>query len=818
LLFANGTGGFTPDGREYLLLVPPAGPPSFASSHRGREEGAVGPPAPWCNVVANPACGFLVSEGGGGYTWAGNSQSNRLTPWSNDPVSDPPGEAVYLRDEESGAVWSPTPLPVPPAAPTLVRHGQGYTTFSRTEQGLGHELTLFVPPDDPVKVFLLKVTNRSSTVRRLSTTFYAEWVLGTTRDQMAPYTVTEIDPDGGALLACNSFNTDFGAAVAFAAVSLRPYTLTGDRAEFLGRNRGPAAPDALGRAHLSGRVGPGLDPCAALQGAFVLRPGESREIVFLLGQAGDRAGVRPLVQRYLQPEQARAALRKVVARWDEVLGAVQVKTPSPQLDVLLNRWLLYQVLSCRLWGRSAFYQSGGAYGFRDQLQDVMALVHALPAEARKQIVRSAGRQFPEGDVQHWWHPPAGRGVRTRISDDYLWLPFVVHHYVLATGDRTVLDESTAFLKYPPLKPEEEETYGLPEVSEEKATVFEHCLRALEHGWQLGAHGLPLMGTGDWNDGMNKVGAGGKGESVWVGWFLLMNYRHFAALVEERGDAGRAARFRERAEQLHKAVEEHAWDGAWYRRAYFDDGTPLGSAQNVECQIDSLTQTWAVFSGVADPARAGQAMAAVFDRLVRRDDRLILLFDPPFDNGPAQPGYIKGYVPGIRENGGQYTHAAVWVVQAAALLGRGGLAMELLDLLNPVRHAESSREVECYKVEPFVLAGDVYGRPPHAGRGGWTWYTGAAGWLYRAGLETLLGVRREGNRLLFAPRIPKDWKGYTVTYRHGPTVYRINVANPHGLEAGTVRVWLDGAELSGDSVPLADDGRKTHEVRVELRLS
>ncbi len=795
LQFGNGLGGFTADGREYVVSAAPG----------------VLPPAPWTNVVANPRFGFLATESGGGCTWAGNSQQNRLTPWTNDPVSDPPGEVVYLRDEATGEVWTPTPLPMGSAG-CLVRHGPGYTAFEQTAGGLRTELVLFVPAEDPVKVLRLRVQNTGKHARTLSATFYAEWVLGTVRDQAAMQVVTERDADTGALLARNPFNTDFAAGIAFAHAATGNFTCTADRTEFLGRNGGVDRPAALERVGLAGQVGAGLDPCAALMTPFTLPAGGEREVVFLLGEGQGIEEVRALVRKYADPAAVQAAFDEVRRRWEEMLGAVQVRTPDAGMDLLLNRWLLYQVVSCRLWGRSAFYQSGGAYGFRDQLQDVMALVYAAPAEARAHLLRAASRQFLEGDVQHWWHPPAGRGVRTRFSDDFLWLPFVALHYVTTTGDRAFLDEPVSFLRAPSLQPEQEEEYGQPEVTEEKAALYEHCARALDHGLRFGAHGLPLMGTGDWNDGMNRVGAGGKGESVWNAWFLLSMLPRFADIAEKRGDAGRAARWREAAESLKKAVEEQAWDGGWYRRAYFDDGTPLGSASNDECRIDSLPQSWAVTSGAGDPARAREAMAAV-ERLLVRPEGLILLFAPPFDQGPLQPGYIKGYVPGIRENGGQYTHAATWVVQATAMLGQGTRAVQLFDLLGPISHTASAETLARYKVEPYVVAADVYGVGSHVGRGGWTWYTGSAAWLYRVGLESILGFHLEGDRLRLNPCIPAAWPGFEITYRHGSATYQILVENPAKVERGVKRVSVDGTEQGDGVVPLVDRG--THEVRVVL---
>jgi cyclic beta-1,2-glucan synthetase len=813
LLFANRYGGFAPDGGGYCITVAPQLAESRAKPSLEASGELALPPAPWINVVANPRFGFLVSESGGGYTWAANSQQNRLTPWNNDPVSDPPGEVVYLRDESTGEFWTPTPLPVPATTPTIVHHGQGYTLFEQVSHGLAQELLLFVPLEDPVKVIRLRVRNGGSRPRRLSAAFYAEWVLGTLRGQAPMNVVPWLDPATGALLARNAYNPDFATRLAFADVSLRPRTLTADRTEFLGRNGSPAAPAALSRVELSGRVEPTFDPCAAFLAPFDLEPGEEKDVIFLLGEAANPAELEALLRRYRQPGHVQNAFTRVCERWERILTAVQVRTPDPAVDLLLNRWLLYQVLSCRVWARSALYQSGGAYGFRDQLQDVMALAHGAPSEERAQLLRAAARQFVEGDVQHWWHPPAGRGVRTRISDDFLWLPLVAHHYVTTTGDYAILDEPVPFLKAPLLRPDQEEEYGAPDVAPEPGSLYDHCVRAIEHGLRFGAHGLPLMGTGDWNDGMNRVGVEGKGESVWNGWFLLTILRHFACVAERRGDGERATRYCAESERLRGALEEQGWDGRWYRRAYFDDGTPLGSAQNDECRIDSIAQSWAVLSSGADPARARRAMDAVDELLVREADKLILLFTPPFDHGKLQPGYIKGYVPGIRENGGQYTHAATWVVQAAAVLGRGDRALQLFNLLNPIYHATTPQDLDRYKVEPYVIAADVYSMSPHIGRGGWTWYTGSAGWLYRVGLEAILGFHREGKQLRIKPCIPAHWPQYELTYRYGSAVYHIIVENPHGARQGFQCITLDGQPVSGDGIELTDDSR-THEVHIE----
>jgi len=796
----NGLGGFTPDGREYVTVL-------------GQGQWT---PAPWINVVANPDFGFHVSESGSGYTWSVNSRENKLTPWSNDPVGDTPGEAFYVRDLDSGMIWGPTCLAIrEEGRPYVIRHGQGYSRFEHVSHGIALDLLQFVPPADPIKISRLTLVNRSSRKRRLSVTAYAEWVLGVARSRSAPYVVTEIDPETGATFAHNAWNGEFASRVAFADLGGRQTSWTCDRLEFLGRNASLDHPALLERGdEPSGKTGATLDPCAVLQTDVELQPGQRADVLFLLGQGESPEQARTLVERY-RGEDCDALLRQVQDRWDAVLGTVQVRTPDPSMDLLLNRWLLYQTLSCRLWSRSAFYQSGGAYGFRDQLQDVMALLVTQPDVARQHIIRAAARQFPEGDVQHWWHPPTGRGVRTRISDDLLWLPHTVAQYLAVTEDRSVLDEAIPWLDGPILQEHEQESYFEPEVSDDRSTLFEHCARALDRSLEVGSHGLPLIGAGDWNDGMNRVGREGRGESVWLGWFLHLNLSEFARLADGRGEEERAARWRTSAEALLTSLENEAWDGAWYMRAFFDDGTPLGSAQNDECQIDSIAQSWAVLSGAGDPDRARQAMESVERRLVREDDRLLLLFSPPFDQTQKDPGYIKGYLPGIRENGGQYTHAAIWSVMAFAQLGEGEKSLSLFDLLSPIHHASRRASAHRYKVEPYAVAADIYSAPAHVGRGGWTWYTGAAAWLYRAGLESILGFRKRGSALAIDPCIPPDWERFEIVYRHGNTRYGITVENPDAVCHGVSRISLDGTPLPKEAlVPLSDDGLE-HRVHVVL---
>src|SRR5215213_4319540 len=797
LAFFNGLGGFHQGGREYVTVL-------------GAEQWT---PAPWSNVIGNKAdFGFLITETGGGCTWSINSRENRLTPWSNDTVSDPPGEVVYVRDEDSGTVWSATPLPIREREPYIIRHGQGYSVFEHTSHGISQELLVFAPLDGPVKISLLRLRNRTARKRRFTVTNYNELVLGVARPSSAPYIITEIDQKASTIFAKNPFNNEFADRVTFVATSERVLSATCDRKEFLGRNSSVETPAALKRLGLAGRDGAGLDPCAALQVMVELAPHEAREVVFLLGEAESKEAAQSVVNTFRQSGTVNAAFEKVLAHWDKLLGTVEVRTPDAALDTMLNRWLLYQTLSCRIWARTAFYQSGGAFGFRDQLQDVMALVYSSPDIARKQIVLAASHQFKEGDVQHWWHPPSGRGVRTRISDDLLWLPFVAAFYINVTGDVSVLDEVVPFLEQPVLAPDQHENYTQPQVSQETAPVYEHCARTLDRSLAVGKHGLPLMGAGDWNDGMNRVGMGGKGESVWLGWFLYTTLAAFTPHVDARKQKQRGNRYRKHLENLRKALEEKAWDGDWYRRAYFDDGTPLGSAQNEECRIDSIAQSWAVISGGSDPYRMGRAMAAVEEYLIRRGDGLVILFTPPFDKGSLDPGYIKGYVPGVRENGGQYTHAAIWTMIAFSMLGDGERAGELFSLLNPINHSSTRAGLHKYKVEPYVAVGDVYAVPPHNGRGGWTWYTGSAGWMYRAGLESILGFKLQKDRLEIDPCVPRWWREFEIVYRRGRAVYRIKVENPLGVSRGVVNLEVDG--VAQDIIELIDDD-KTHNVRIVM---
>ena len=773
LEFFNGTGGFDLDGREYVTVL----------------QDGQSTPAPWINVIANPGFGFQVSAEGSGFVWAENSRENQLTPWSNDPVTDPAGEAIYLLDLDSGQTWTPTALPIRTKGTYIARHGFGYSSFQHSANGIDADVVQFVPLDTPVKITRLKLHNTSGRSRNLSVTAYAEWVLGTSRSATAATLITEIDSETGAILARNPRGMAFPGRVAFADLGAATTSRSSDRAEILGHNGSMAAPARL--TGLSGRAWPGLDPCAALQRPIRLAPGQTVEVLFLLGQGSTAEEARALILA-TRARDLTATLGEVKAFWADLLGAVQVRTPDRAMDIMLNGWLLYQTLACRIWARAGFYQASGAYGFRDQLQDGLALTALRPEMTRAHLLRAAARQFPEGDVQHWWLPHSGQGVRTRISDDRVWLGYAVAQYIGVSGDDAVLDEVLPFLEGPELRPAEHDNFFQPGVSETTATLFEHCALGLDQAIALtGANGMPLIGTGDWNDGMNRVGEAGKGTSVWLGWLLIATIRAMLPMAEVR-DPTRAARWRTHAETVRQAIERDGWDGDWYRRGRFDDGSRLGSARSTECQIDSIAQSWSVLSGAARPERAAKAMQSVTDRLIGPD--LALLFTPPFNRSSPDPGYIKGYPPGLRENGGQYSHAAMWAILAQTGLGNGDAAGAMFALVNPINHTLTPADIARYKVEPYVIAADVYSVAPHTGRGGWTWYTGSAAWMHRAGIEGLLGVTRHGAMLRFAPCFPKAWPKVELRLTLGPNPCEVTILNPFGLGTGIKAARLNGTTM------------------------
>lgn len=796
LKFFNGYGGFSSDWREYVILL----------------EDQKWTPAPWINVLSNSNdFGFTISESGAGYTWSQNSRENRITPWSNDAVSDTPGEVIYIRDEDTGAYWSPTPLPIREKEAYVVKHSQGYTQFEHTSHGIQQQLQVFVSLEDDVKITRLRLKNLDSKKRNLSVTAYVEWVLGFQKSFSSPYVITEVDPQQGTIYAKNPYNNEFSQRISFFDINESSRSFTCDRKTFLGRNGNIQKPAGLDRIELSGLSGAGYDPCGALQTKFELAPNEEKELLIILGQTNTQEEARQLALKYRSHATAKLTFKNVINFWDTTLGQIQVQTPDDSLNALINRWLLYQTLSCRIWARSAFYQSGGAFGFRDQLQDVMALFYSNPKLAREHILRSASRQFKEGDVQHWWHPPTGRGVRTRCSDDLLWLPYVTSLYIQNTGDHSILEEQISFIEAPELLEGQDDSYTHPSISTEKSSLLDHCLRAIDRSLKVGVHGLPLMGSCDWNDGMSRVGHEGKGESVWVAWFLYKTLDLFIPYCEEAHEDVRVSTYKKHMKDLQSAVEENAWDGEWYRRAYFDNGDALGSAANEECQIDSLAQSWAVLSGAGDKERAQKGMHAVDKLLVNREAGLIKLFTPPFDKSAMDPGYIKGYLPGVRENGGQYTHAAIWTLMAFAEMGEGDRAHNLFSLINPINHTSTEAKINKYKVEPYVIAADVYGMSPHTGRGGWTWYTGSASWMYRSGLESMLGFKLKGDQLYIQPCVPKEWQEYTINYRYHETLYKFEIKRM-GTQETEEKIRVDGEPTHTDFITLKNDGM-THKVLV-----
>lgn len=805
LPYFNSLGGFTPDGREYAIYLGP-------EAHT---------PAPWINVLANPNFGSLVSETGSGCTWSGNSQRNRLTGWSNDPVLDPPSEAIYIRDEETGVFWTPTASPVREETPYRARHGTGYTVFEHNSNGIEQELTVLIPLDSgggtPIKLQRLRLKNDTPRLRKLSINYYVEWTLGEHRESSQMHIATRWDDESRALIARNRYHPDFGDRVAFTSINPPPEFYSGDRTSFVGRNRSLSNPSAMERIQRSQRAGAGLDPCAALQINLELSPGEGKEITCMLGQAESLEQAREWIRRYRGEGSFEEALQQTRKEWDEILGGIEIHTPELSADLMVNRWLLYQTLSCRIWGRSAFYQSGGAYGFRDQLQDCLAHLYTRPELTREHILRAAGRQFKEGDVQHWWHPPGGAGVRTRISDDLLWLPFAAAQYVRVTGEDGILRTEIPFLSAPEVDKNQMESYGQPEAALEHATLFEHCRRAVERRLTYGPHGLPLMGTGDWDDGLNRVGAGGEGESVWLGWFLAEVLQGMAELSAKVPRPDLVEKYQQEKAAVIQHIEQAAWDGEWYLRAFFDDGTRLGTAGDLEARIFSLPQSWARICGAADPQRTARALESAWKNLVREDEALVLLFDPPFENFQPFPGYIQAYPPGVRENGGQYTHAALWLAMALARQGDGDRAARILRMVNPVERARDTDSVWRFGLEPYAAAADIYRTQGFVGRGGWSWYTGSAGWMYRIWVEEILGLKIRDGRMRIDPVIPSWWDGFQIRYRCGEAVYEVRVENPDHCQHGVIRMELDG-QWAAEGEIILDRSLVLHRILVRMGKS
>jgi cyclic beta-1,2-glucan synthetase len=759
-------------------------------------------PRPWINVIANAAFGFQVSEWGTGYTWAGNSRMHQVTPWSNDPVQDPAFEHYLLQDVATREMLPLTPAGGGGANRHLVRHGQGYSVFEYRQGELVLETTFFADRDEAVKLVHVRVRNEGAGQRRLRALAMVEWQLGAARGERRTVHCWKPEDQPAVFGQQRESSTGFGGSTAFLLFAALQGTTTGatqwtcDRSEFFAGRGIVEVPDTLAR-----RAGSGLDACAATGGEFVVASGETASFTFVLGHAGTADAALELARRWRQRD-VPEALAQVRGFWDDLLGRLQVRTPDPLFDALVNRWLVYQTLACRLWSKAGFYQAGGAFGFRDQLQDAMAFALTDPPRLREQILVNAVRQFPEGDVQHWWHMPGGAGVRTHFSDDLLWLPYASAHYVEVTGDASLLDEMVGFIEGPGIPEGAEDAYYAPQHSGCMATVFDHGARAIDRSLKIGVHGLPLMGTGDWNDGMNRVGHEGRGESVWLAWFLCSVVERFAPLAEARGEHERAARWTEARTGWIAALHDAGWDGAWFRRAFFDNGVPLGSSTNDECRIDLIAQAWSVLSGASDAAYTGPAMAAVKSQLHDEPAGLLQLLAPPFAQSINNPGYIQAYPRGVRENGGQYSHGAVWALMAQALQGDHEAAWQSFEGLSPAHRSRHPERGPVYELEPYVMAGDVYGAAPYVGRGGWSWYTGSAAWLHRAAVETLLGLNVKGKQLSMTPHVPAHWQGFEIALRLGVREFTLQWGDMEGASTPTHQLaagdWIDWHALPPNS--------------------
>lgn len=787
--FFNGFGAFACEGREYEILL----------------EGNNRPPAPWLNVVSNKNFGFQISESGAGFTWSINSRENKLTPWSNDPVSDRASEAIYILDEITGEVMTPMSLGRSDRGTYRVRHGFGYSRFLHEEALISQELTVFTPLDESLKLWSLTLTNRSDKVKYLSLTYYVEWVLGTQGEQTNPYILTSYNNEHECLYSKNIYTMNFQNTYSYLFSSETIIGYTGDRKEFLGQKGSVREPRGA-EVKLSCNTGVCYDPCGAIQVSVAIQPEESKTVLFGLGQSTSLEEIYKIRNKYRETAASEKELERVRTYWDGLLGTVKVKTKDRAVDILVNGWLLYQTVSCRIQARAGFYQCGGAYGYRDQLQDTLSLLFADSSILRRQILIACSRQFEEGDVQHWWHPPMGIGVRTRITDDLLWLPYCTAAYIRSTGDTTILKEQVPYIKGPVLKDGEHDMMFTPEISQSFESVYEHCKKAIERT-NFGEHGLPLMGGGDWNDGMNEVGIEGKGESVWLAWFFYTVLGDFIPLCNQENDEAYGRELEQKREGLLQSIEEHTWDGEWYLRAFYDDGSKLGSKENDECRIDSISQSWSVISKGAKEERAKTAMQSAWRYLLREEEAISLLLTPPFNKTSKNPGYIKNYIPGMRENGGQYTHAAVWLAIATSMLRDYHMAQTLFTILNPIHVTQTRKDVLRYEKEPYVMTADISLSPPYTGRGGWSWYTGSAGWMYQGLLCWFLGIRKEVNELIIDPATPASFGDFSIEYKYGRSIYEIRVESRSKGTLTTEAVTVDDKLIQGNRVTLVDDGEK-----------
>lgn len=795
LTFYNGIGGFTAEGKEYQMTIEP---------NRGT-------PLPWSNIIANKHFGTLVTESGLGYTWAQNSQLNKITPWSNDFVTDDQGEVIYLKNIKSKKYWSATPLPCKNSS-FQVSHTQGYSTYSSTYEGISHTLTVFVAVDSPVKILKLEISNDQSTNVDLEISYFVDWVLGENKQKTGADLDVSFNAKNSCIYAINPYQTSVKPGVAFMAVNQDVLAAAGDKRTFFGRNRQKSNPIwVTQRNHKTRGFNMGTDPCGVLTSSITVPPNSKVSMVYILGEGANKDYADELINKFSDLTTVNKELKKVIELWEQKLSTIKVETPDTKFNYLFNNWLLYQVISCRLWGRTAFYQAGGAFGFRDQLQDVMSLIYADPKVVKDQLILACKHQFEEGDVQHWWHAYTGAGVRTKISDDLLWLPYVTNYYIERTGDMSILNETTPFLVYRTLEEHEEDLYVIPEKTEEVYSVYEHCKRALVHASKFGEHGLPLIGTGDWNDGLNSIGDQGKGESIWLGWFLYKNLKVFSTISKKIGNTEDSEYFTHIASSLKQSLNAEGWDGNWFKRAFHDDGSPLGSETNNECTIDSISQSWSVISEGADLDKAKIAMSHHEKLLEKADEQMVLLLTPPFETSKPFPGYIQGYPNGIRENGGQYTHGVVWAIKAYAMLGEHNKAYEIFNMLNPISHAESSDLIYKYKVEPYVMVADLYSNPQHVGRGGWSWYTGSAGWMYQTAVQDILGLSTFESYFTLNPNIPDSWSGFEMEYKYSDDcTFKIEVLRGSTNKKG---VWVNKKIIADGKILYIYKG----EVEVKVHL-
>ena len=781
LLYHNEFGGFTEDGTEYKIKI--------------NKENRL--PTVWSHVMANENFGTIVTENQGGYTWSKNSRLNRLTSFNNMPSIDAPSEIFYLKNEKTGENWSLGASPMPDENDYEITYGFGYAMYNHISHGILQQMQVFVPQKDKIKINILNLKNLEGEKKELKLIYYIKPVLG--EDEIKSNGYIYVEKDGNIVTAKNLYNTDFKGSVMYVGSSEKITSFTGNKNSFFG-NGNLSNPEGLNKVSLDNNHGIFENTCIALEIKIELDAYENKEICMFLGEESNLLDAKNIAYKYTKLSNAKEELKAIKKYWFETLNVLQVKTPLDSMNIILNGWAVYQTICCRLWARSGYYQSGGAYGFRDQLQDTLGIENIDINFMKNQIIKSASHQFIEGDVEHWWHEDTNKGIRTRFSDDLLWLVYVVCEYITLTGDYRFLEEKVCYLKGEPLIEYEDEKYDIHIQSLEKGSIWEHCIKALEKT-EFGENGLPKIGSGDWNDGMNGVGNKGNGTSVWLGFFLYSILEKVVLICDNLKEEELKVKYEKLKEKLRKTLNTVGWDGRWYKRAYTDDGTAIGSIENEECRIDSISQSWATISNAGDNDKKYISLESLENHLVDKENGIIKLLDPPFNKGKINPGYIKSYMPGVRENGGQYTHAAIWVILAETMLGFGDKALEYYRMINPIEHSKTKESAKKYKVEPYVLPGDIYGAENLAGRGGWTWYTGSSSWYYKVGTQNILGLKIENNYLKIEPCIPREWKEYTMRYRYNGSIYNIKVKNPNGKNTGVERFIVDGKEIEEKQIHL-----------------